>query len=384
MKITRDNYESWFLDYLEGRLEEGRREDFLRFLDDNRDLKEELSGFEPVTLDLPEVFFDGKETLKKEFFDLPEAFDQAAAARMEGDSEPAEALRFEDYLQRHPEKQADADLFLQTRLIPDLSIVFPGKENLVHRPVIRLMMTWTIRVAAVLLVAALVFTTLDWRLDFPESGMEVAGTGAEITGTETDPLRRTESDPNQETGSLSSTIPVTSTMNRPAKTLVAQNRSMKAAFSRRETTAALPHPAELLASSSGRGTTTIRETVPPLMSLKKAALDQASASVALARVTQASVSLASGTPPSSDEPLLANAKTGYRPLNELLMEKTGLNNLGNRVDNLSISKITRFGLKLAAAVSNEKFSYDTNTDGEIIAYNLDTRLLGLSIPVRKD
>ncbi len=398
MKITRDNYESWFLDYLEGRLEEGRMDEFLRFLHENQDLKEELSGFETVTLDPPEVVFHGKENLHREIYDLPEAFDQAAIARMEGDAEPAEALRFEDFLKRYPEKRKEAELFLRTRLIPDPTIVFPGKENLYHRPVIRLMMTWTMRVAAVLLVAALVFTTLDWRLDIPGTGVEVAGTGDEIPGTipetgtletpgnlpdqgvttnpgtGTEPARRTESGQVEETGNIPSAIPETSTPGKPEKNLVAQNRSMTTASSGRRATVTLPSGAGTVDASLAAGTTLVREKVPSILAVKEAAIDHAGAPV----------TLASATIPSPEEPLQAVTRTENPSLNEFLLEKTGLDNLGNQINNLSISKLTRFGLKVAAAVSNEKFSYDTNNDGEIIAYNLDTRLLGLSIPVKHD
>jgi len=84
MEITRENYESWFLDYLEGRLEEGMMDEFIRFVHENPDLKEELSGYEAVSLDDRGMVFEGKEKLKKEVFDLPETFDEAAIARMEG------------------------------------------------------------------------------------------------------------------------------------------------------------------------------------------------------------------------------------------------------------------------------------------------------------
>lgn len=50
MKITRDNYESWFLDYLEGNLEEGMKEAFQEFLRHHPDLQEELRQFEEVRL----------------------------------------------------------------------------------------------------------------------------------------------------------------------------------------------------------------------------------------------------------------------------------------------------------------------------------------------
>ena len=50
MKITRDNYESFFIDYIEGNLPENMIDQFLDFLNQNPDLKEELHLFEEVNL----------------------------------------------------------------------------------------------------------------------------------------------------------------------------------------------------------------------------------------------------------------------------------------------------------------------------------------------
>ena len=43
MKINRNNYEAFFIDYLEGNLDEKMVDDFIEFLQQNPDLKEELS-----------------------------------------------------------------------------------------------------------------------------------------------------------------------------------------------------------------------------------------------------------------------------------------------------------------------------------------------------
>ncbi len=50
MSINRNNYEAFFLDYFEGRLPEEGKEELMRFLELNPDLKKEFEGFEPVYL----------------------------------------------------------------------------------------------------------------------------------------------------------------------------------------------------------------------------------------------------------------------------------------------------------------------------------------------
>ena len=70
MKITRENYESFFIDYLDGFLDEKLIDDFIEFLQQNPDLKEELSLFENVSVDAENISFDKKDQLFKEKYDL--------------------------------------------------------------------------------------------------------------------------------------------------------------------------------------------------------------------------------------------------------------------------------------------------------------------------
>ena len=85
MKITRDNYEIWFLDYLVGRLDKEGMEAVQNFLIHHPNLAEELDT-EIITLHTDHNSrFAGKESLKKEPLDDPAVFETAAIASMEGD-----------------------------------------------------------------------------------------------------------------------------------------------------------------------------------------------------------------------------------------------------------------------------------------------------------
>lgn len=64
MKITRDNYEAYALDYMEGALPSSDLRSFEDFLDENPDIKEEVTGFSIVTLEAdPSLVFEGKSSL---------------------------------------------------------------------------------------------------------------------------------------------------------------------------------------------------------------------------------------------------------------------------------------------------------------------------------
>ena len=68
MIITRDNYESFFMDYLEGNLEENLIDQFLDFLKQNPDLKEELHLFEEVSLPVEYIVVQEKKSPDAYFF----------------------------------------------------------------------------------------------------------------------------------------------------------------------------------------------------------------------------------------------------------------------------------------------------------------------------
>ena len=68
MIIKRSNYETFFIDYYDGKLDEIRKEELFTFLEKYPDLKEEFELFCNVSLEANiDVYFTGKDKLKKEF-----------------------------------------------------------------------------------------------------------------------------------------------------------------------------------------------------------------------------------------------------------------------------------------------------------------------------
>jgi hypothetical protein len=157
MKITRENYEIWFLDYMEGRLDKQGEEEVCRFLEQNQDLQEELESFSPVLVKDESIRYPGKEHLKKTPFDDAGHFENAALAELEGDLTSEEAESFRKWLDKNPAGKAFTAQLRQTRLQPDLTITFPGKEKLKKRIGVPILMTRIVAVAALLLLALLLF-----------------------------------------------------------------------------------------------------------------------------------------------------------------------------------------------------------------------------------
>lgn len=152
MKITRDNYESFFLDYLEGNLEEIMIDQFLDFLEQHPDLKEELHLFENIHLPEEPAAFTGKKHLYKSPADEKEAFDLKAIALMEGNLKDDERKGFEAYLAKHPKLQKEAALFEKTRLAVDPNIKYPDKQKLYKTSGTVVLMNWLARAAAVVIL----------------------------------------------------------------------------------------------------------------------------------------------------------------------------------------------------------------------------------------
>ncbi len=152
MKITRENYEPFFLDYLEGNLEESMIDQFLDFLELNPDLKEELQLFDNIHLPEEQIAFSGKQHLYKSAPDEKSAFEIKTIACMEGDLKEEERKSFETYLAGHPELQKEYELFGKTRLIADTGIKFPQKQKLYRKSGTTIVFNWVARAAAVIVL----------------------------------------------------------------------------------------------------------------------------------------------------------------------------------------------------------------------------------------
>lgn len=152
MTINRDNYEPFFLDYLEGNLEEQNIDQFLDFLEQNPDLKEELLSIEHFRLPAEQVVFSEKARLYKSQSDENRTQSNKLIAYLEGDLETEERKTFEVVLATEPEIQKEYNRFAQTKLIPDTKIHYPNKKKLYRKPVSVIVLNWVVRAAAVVLL----------------------------------------------------------------------------------------------------------------------------------------------------------------------------------------------------------------------------------------
>ncbi|HOW24325.1 MAG TPA: hypothetical protein PK711_01535 [Bacteroidales bacterium] len=136
MKINRNNYETYFIDYLDGVLSPDQVSELFRFLDQNPDLREELSDVESIPVMADEnIEYPDKQVLKKKpvisvgpIHELN--YQEYLIGSVEGDLSVTESRLLDRFVLRNPQVQEEWEQFKRTRLVPDQQIIYPGKRTL--------------------------------------------------------------------------------------------------------------------------------------------------------------------------------------------------------------------------------------------------------------
>ncbi len=136
MKINRDNFEAYFLDYHEGQLSPEMVEEVLWFVEHNPDAKEIFNEFEAVSLiGDPTIVFEKKSSLKKnEIYAASPVnelnYEEFLISETEGllNIEQGESLN--KFIGLNPQFAIDRKLFSLTHLAVENEIVFADKESL--------------------------------------------------------------------------------------------------------------------------------------------------------------------------------------------------------------------------------------------------------------
>lgn len=137
MGISRKNYESFFIDYLDGELSQEQVVELMTFLKENPGLKEELNEFEEIKIEPGKVSFSSKISLKKGFVVSNSNFNDLCVASLEGDLTEEKEKLFNNYLKNNPSGSKEFELYKKTRLIPE-NIVFEYKSILKKKSFIRI------------------------------------------------------------------------------------------------------------------------------------------------------------------------------------------------------------------------------------------------------
>ena len=141
MKITRDNYEIFFIDHLDGNLSSCQEEELRLFLEQNPELATELDGIRGVTLEPTSVVYVQKEQLKKTQLTqcgIENRFDYLCIAHTEGDITDLEKTEFDGLIAKNPSKKSTLETYQKIKLKPDPSVTFKHKEKLTRAIIVNI------------------------------------------------------------------------------------------------------------------------------------------------------------------------------------------------------------------------------------------------------
>lgn len=157
MKINKNNYEAYFLDYWENNLDEQGRRELAIFLEQHTGLQDEFFAFrdavdERLSLD-PNVTFPGKKAIKKtevrSFGKInQDNYEHFIIAKLEGDLSQEEQKDFSRFLEVNPQIKPELETYGKTILRADNAIRFPDNKQLKKGRVIAMNFRGVFRYAA--------------------------------------------------------------------------------------------------------------------------------------------------------------------------------------------------------------------------------------------
>ncbi|MGZ5220522.1 MAG: anti-sigma factor family protein [Chitinophagaceae bacterium] len=137
MIITRNNYEEFFILYMDNELSSDDRRQVELFVNENPDLQEELNLLMQTQLVPDSSFvFEGKERLLKTPAGISidtSNYEEWLLSYTDNELSAEQKIAVERFIANHPAAKAELELLQKTKLQPEAAIVFGNKEILYRR-----------------------------------------------------------------------------------------------------------------------------------------------------------------------------------------------------------------------------------------------------------
>ncbi len=168
MKVNRNNYEVWMIDYFDGKLNASEIEGLMAFIDANEDIREEFELFSNETLDKEEVTFYKKEQLKK----IPLVYIEGIGednyveffiASYENDLNEKQHKQLNEFLIANPQLTEEYKLHSRLILAVEGDIIFENKDALKKKTKVRPIVYWLSGAAAAMIL--IFFTIFNLLVD---------------------------------------------------------------------------------------------------------------------------------------------------------------------------------------------------------------------------
>lgn len=133
--INRTNYETYVIDYLDGKLNAVERRYFIAFLESNPDIKDEIESIDEISLQPDQKVFPKKENLKKEsVLDVDGInegnYEEYFIANYENDLSATEKKSLALFIDKNQNLKQEFDIYSKLKLVPVGDIVFSAKDQL--------------------------------------------------------------------------------------------------------------------------------------------------------------------------------------------------------------------------------------------------------------
>jgi hypothetical protein len=163
VKINRNNYEVFFIDYYDDKLTTAQQLELELFLESNPDLKAEFEEFENIMIRPSGIAYISKSKLKKpevvEVAGISEAsYEEYFIAWYENDLNPSEKASLLQFLESNPQLEKEFQLH-KTLQVPQQHIVFENKGQLKKRSLIAYY--WSAAAAALLILLSIGYFLLQ-------------------------------------------------------------------------------------------------------------------------------------------------------------------------------------------------------------------------------
>lgn len=348
MRIDRSNYESYFVDYIDGKLPADLVDEFLDFLENNPDLAAELKAIGDIRLEAEPVVFTSKEQLLKSEPDTNDRFAYRAVAFLEGDFSAEKSLQFEAEVEDDSEKLKSLHLLKKMHLQADLSIEFPDKEKLIRKKRTPIYL-WATRAAALLLLFFSVWALVPRK--------QVKTPINQVAEQQIDQSQKSEKIELPKEAATENTVE-----NQLAQTLPATEEKTEQQISPKKTVAIQP---QLEREPQSTGLVATRDQVPDKMQPLTAHLDMNS-------VTISAIHMPGKNHFPVKQTLSVDEFLAYKLIDAPKGESFTFNNLANA------------GLKAAQNISNDRLEVERNDKGKVEEIKFESRLIAFSIPFKKN
>lgn len=340
-KIDRNNYETFFIDFLDGNLPLDEIDLLLDFLNENPDLAGELKNLEKIKLQ-PSSFSDFSfQHLKKSDLDLPEVFEETCIRAIENDLTPNEYRVFQEYVSHNKEHRNSFELFKLTISEPDPFIVYDKKISLKKTGKTIGFRYWY-AVAAIVILGMMFFLPSDQETR-KQSAIQVA---------KSDEIKVTKPNKGSIEKSIETKVPVSTEVKKKIKNYTTASSAEKHSFIAKGE----------MTKETQTEETRRREIIEPMNPLFS--------EVQIDRVVN------NDTPLALVERRVVEPKKDYSKyltIKELIAQKiNGTENKGS---------VEKAALNTLKKVSGEKFDYSTTTNGKVKKLEFNSPLIAFSIPL---